>query len=74
MNLETIYQSLCMAAAPAAALERMGDTTLAAMIVHLEASGIESGIPGMVLGLCEREAARRFLTEHHDNHSPVGEG
>ena len=74
MDLERIYQTLCLSADPKAALERMGDGTLSALVIHLEGAGILSGIPGIILGLAENEAARRFVAANLNNLSPVGEG
>jgi hypothetical protein len=74
VNLENIYRELCVSTDPAAALDRMGDATLAALNIHLEASGVRSGIPAIVAGLVELEIVRRWVAEHAGNHSPVGEG
>ena len=73
-DLENIYHTLCMSADPAARLDRMGDARLAALSIHLEASGIRSGVPAVVAGLVDLEILKRWVAEHAGNDSPVGEG
>jgi hypothetical protein len=73
-DLEAIYQTLTKSADPAALLDRMGDATLAALSIHLDASGIRSGVPAIVAGMAENEIVKRWVAEHAGNHSPVGEG
>jgi hypothetical protein len=74
IDLEAIYQTLTKSADPAALLEKMGDARLADLHIHLEASGIVSGVPGIVAGLAELEIIKRWVAEHAGNHSPAGEG
>jgi hypothetical protein len=74
IDTEAIYTTLCRSSDPAAALDRMADDTLAALLRDLEAGGVDSGIPGIVAGLCEREAARRFVIDRIGREGAVGEG
>lgn len=73
-DLERIYMTVCLAGDPRAALDRLGDATLAALAVHLDSTGITGGVPGMVAGLVELEIIKRWVAEHAGNISPVGEG
>lgn len=74
MNLEAIYQTLCLSDDPAGALRKMQRETLCALGFHLAASGITTGIPGLVLGMVEAEAAQRYLEENKIASGAVGEG
>ena len=74
MNIPAIYQRLCLEADPARTLDRMGDDTLAALAADLTASGITTGVPGIVTGLVEIEIVRRWTAEHADAAGAVGEG
>jgi phosphoribosylcarboxyaminoimidazole (NCAIR) mutase len=73
-DLEHTYQTLCQSADPAAMLRSMGDARLAALHLHLTASGIASGVPGIVAGMAELEIITRWVGENRGNVSPVGEG
>lgn len=74
MNTPAIYQKLCLEADPARALDRMGDDTLAALAADLTASGVTTGIPGIVTGLVEIEIVRRWTAQHAPQGGAVGEG
>jgi hypothetical protein len=74
MNVEAIYNTLCQSAKPKDFLKRMGDNTLADLIRHLANRGINSGIPGMITGLAEQEAAARFVSDKLGSEGAVGEG
>lgn len=63
MNADTIYQAVCRSGDTRKSLEDMPDATLAVLITHLQAAGIESGVPGIVTGLAETEAARRWVAQ-----------
>lgn len=74
MNLEAIYNQLCRTGTPKADLERMSDRAVAELVKHLEASGVNSGIPALLTGMVEQEAAKRFAIEHLGREGAVGEG
>jgi len=74
MNLETLYHHLCHSGETAATLDRTADATLAAMYSHLEAAGVTTGVPGIIIGLVEMEIVRRWVAQNLGNQSPVGEG
>jgi hypothetical protein len=74
MNIPAIYRQLCLEAEPARMFDRMGDDTLAALAADLTASGITTGVPGIVTGLVELEIVRRWTAEHTDTAGAVGEG
>lgn len=74
MNIEGIYNSLCQTATPSDRLKVMTDETLAALLQHLTQRGIHSGVPGIIAGLAEREAARRFVSDKLGSEGAVGEG
>lgn len=74
MNLEAIYHALCASGDPAAALDKLGDGTLAALALHLSAAGINSGIPAVVAGLVDIEIVARWTREHAPQGGAVGEG
>jgi hypothetical protein len=73
VNLEGIYDNLCRSGDPEAALAKLGDTTLAALLRHLDAAGIHSGIPGLMLAMAEKEAGARFVTDRIGSEGAVGE-
>lgn len=74
MNLEALYHKLCLSGTPAADLDRMSDQALAALVRHLERAGVHSGVPAIISGLAEREAAKRFVTYKLGVEGAVGEG
>jgi hypothetical protein len=74
MNLEAIYHKLCLSGTPAADLDRMGDDTIAAMVRHLAQAGVTGGIPGIMTGLVEQEAAKRFALDKLGREGAAGEG
>ena len=74
MNPQLIYQTLCLAADPAASIRRWHSCTLAAMASYLSAHDHASGIPGIILGMIVTEAADRWLEEHQYHTGAVGEG
>ncbi len=74
MNLEAIYHALCASGDPAAALDRLGDGTLAALALHLSAAGVRSGIPAIVAGLVDLEIVTRWTRDNAPQGGAVGEG
>lgn len=74
MNLEAIYETLCLSGDPAMSLDRMGDGTLAALSIHLEASGVKSGIPWIMAGLVDLEIVKRWRRDTAPQGGAVGEG
>ena len=74
MNMWLIYNCLCQSATPTDDLKRMGDDTLAALIQHLAKLGINRGVPGIIAGLADREAALRFAADKQGSEGAVGEG
>jgi len=67
-----IYQEVCTEENPGAYIGRLGDARLAELTRHLAEA--TSGVPGLILGMCEGEAARRWLDDQKDRIGAVGEG
>lgn len=59
----TTFQEICDAAEPEAAVKELRPHELARLITWL-AAGHGDGIPGLVLGLAQLEAAERFVKAH----------
>ena len=74
MSAAEIYETLCCAPDLHATLARMPDGALAAVVVHLEAGGIKSGVPFIVQAFAEAEIIRRWVEEHAHTAGAVGEG
>lgn len=68
----TTFETICRAAEPAAAIRKLPDHQLHGLIRTLDAPA--SGIPALVHGMAEHEAARRWMDEHTDRPGAVGEG
>lgn len=60
---EVIFREICDAPALEAAVRELRSHELARLITWLDA-GHGDGIPGLVLGLAQLEAAERFVKAH----------
>lgn len=74
MNPAGIFETLCCSADPARALAEAGDAALAALVIYLQAGGVNSGIPMIVRGLAETEIVRRWTDDYAPQVGAVGEG
>jgi hypothetical protein len=74
VNPAMIFETLCCSPEPEAAAAKLPDASLAALLRHLDAGGIRTGIPLMVRGLAENEIIRRWVEDHAPQGGAVGEG
>ena len=75
MNAEHTFASVCEAPDPQTRLAELKACKLESLIKHLRwVDSPATGIPGLILGMAELEAAGRWMTERKDRAGAVGEG
>jgi len=67
-----IYSQACTVDDPATYVAALSDSLLARLIGGLASAA--GGIPALILGLCEVEAAKRWVAAQRDRSGAVGEG
>ena len=67
-----IYQAVCTEDDPSAHIARLNDAWLVLLISEL--SYAKSGVPALILGMAEWEAAKRWVRDNEDRAGAMGEG
>ena len=67
-----LYREACTEEDPGGYVSALSDHRLACLMDHI--GNATSGIPALILGLCQEEAASRWLLDQKDRIGAVGEG
>ena len=74
MSGEKLFVEACQVEDPQRHVASLKDGKLAALISHLQGETAGLGFRGLVLGICELEAAKRWMHDRKDRAGAVGEG